>query len=203
MNKQSLLIITSVLFMILSSGLFGFINQDTPNNLIFTENHEDNLLVFRNNAEGKTIEGILIQGTDLVLANVSDFTISQDGRSASILTGGTSLNFSIDNNGATQVYGITRYNALSSEGIDSDTILEDVQNLGRGGSSKKDCDQHCKAGGCGSNGCERSIGPVSCNVSCSSGYFACCGDFVMDSCKCVKDDCCSATPVGPTIKPGY
>lgn len=157
---------------------------------------------FHYNAQGKVQEFFLVQGSDW---NIAETSVTQAVYNESIdlqLTGsnGTRYIFSLRAPAGVQgsihtfsVAGIAHVKTLKPEGL----ALKDMETIafarigGSPGSVSPDCDKKCLSGGCGANQCSRQMGgAMECNVSCNSGYFACCGDLISYGCHCIKDTCC-------------
>lgn len=206
MSKKNLLIVSTIVSIIISTGVFTKYISNTANSDIYAENYDDNLFIFRPNDNGKIIEYVLIQGLKGTPVGITDFFVSEDGREATIVKNDDNTwVYSIDDE-LVNINGIGHFICSDPEGVDRDDILQDVDDgyfaeFG-GGGNKKNCDKECLSGGCGASSCSRTVSIVSCSITCDSEYFACCADLATAGCHCKIKKCCTATPDGPTISPG-
>ena len=166
----------------------------TPQYTYVKEVHGNNIVVFSMLPNGNVKEYVLVQGVSKTFGDdIKDIMFSADKKSVTFkLSDDSMITFSI-NNSEDGVIGIAHGVCTNPGGIQRSKILQtDIAAIGSADPASADCDSNCLSGGCGASSCSHKILKLECNVTCNSGYFACCADISLEKgCHCVPDNCCN------------
>lgn len=164
---------------------------------LFSDN--ENTVFIEYYPNGNVKQFFLVQGIvfNEELGDILDIKYNE-GENIEVVTDAKTIKFSVNSQSSLNLFavqGIAHYSILDELGEPKDKLLK-LMNPSLGSSSSGSgsglgkCGDECLAGGCGATDCSRTVGPVSCQVSCSAGNFACCGDLVATGCHCKNNACC-------------